>query len=348
MRPLLACSSLLFALCVASSAWAGVSSVGSPTINRSNNDSSVGIICLYRGVSQPAAGPGSITQWSFFDNESNGKVTPLLFEVTGASQWKIVAIGTTRTSTAGGVQSNSFSVIAGSAALQAGKQYTIGFTHRGYTGSGGNVTPDGGSAGVVDFDGYSIYTDTWSYAIATASVGLVLGTGGTPVDSLGFGGRIYSASFAIDNNPSTPVTYCTAGTSTNGCVPSISGTGSPSVAAPFGFTIHVASVEGAKQGLVFYGVSGRLNNTPWATGSTSFLCVKSPTQRMTLASSGGTSGQCNGAFHTDWLAFLAANPTALGAPFSAGVTVDAQAWYRDPAAVKTTSLSNGLEFTTVP
>jgi hypothetical protein len=130
-------------------------------------------------------------------------------------------------------------------------------------------------------------------------------------------------------------------------VPSISSTGSPSAGSASGFTIHVANLEGAKQGLIFYGVSGRMIS-PWGSGGSSFLCVKAPTQRMSLLSSGGTSNQCNGAFNVDWLAFLAASPSALGEPFSAGDTVDAQAWYRDPPAVKTTNLSNALEFTTVP
>jgi hypothetical protein len=57
---------------------------------------------------------------------------------------------------------------------------------------------------------------------------------------------------------------------------------------------------------------------------------------------------CDGAFTDDWLAFIAANPTALGAPFSAGQVVDAQAWYRDPPSAKTTNLSDGIEFTLVP
>jgi len=144
-----------------------------------------------------------------------------------------------------------------------------------------------------------------------------------------------------------PVTYCTAGTSTNGCVPSIGATGSPSTAATSGFSINVANVEGQKQGLIFYGVSGR-TATVWGAGGTSFFCVKAPTQRMQAQNSGGTLGQCDGALSDDWLAHLAAHPTALGQPFGAGSTVNAQAWYRDPPAVKATSLSNALEFVTLP
>jgi len=144
-----------------------------------------------------------------------------------------------------------------------------------------------------------------------------------------------------------PVAYCTAGTSTHGCVPSITATGTPSASATSGFTLAVAGAEGQKAGLMFYGLSGRAA-APWSSGGSSFLCVKAPTQRMALADSGGTQGVCDGAFNADWLAFLAAHPGALGAPAVAGALVDAQCWYRDPQAAGTTNLSNGLEFTLVP
>lgn len=144
-----------------------------------------------------------------------------------------------------------------------------------------------------------------------------------------------------------PTAYCTAGTSTNGCVPSISATGTASVAASSGFAISVANVEGNKQGLLYYGLTGPIA-APWGVGGSSFQCVKSPTQRMGVQNSGGVDGTCTGALGEDWLAYLAGNPAALGQPFSSGVVVNAQAWYRDPPAVKTTNLSNALQFVTVP
>ena len=141
--------------------------------------------------------------------------------------------------------------------------------------------------------------------------------------------------------------YCTAGTSTNGCVPSISATGVASLSAGSGFTLGVANVEGQKQGLIFYGITGR-SAAPWGIGGTSFLCVKAPTQRTPAQSSGGTAGACDGTLSVDWLSFIGSTPTALGNPFSAGQVVNAQGWYRDPPAVKTTNLSDGLEFTVLP
>jgi len=76
--------------------------------------------------------------------------------------------------------------------------------------------------------------------------------------------------------------------------------------------------------------------------------VKTPTMRMQTQTSGGTNGQCNGALSQDWLAYLTTHPLALGQPFSAGTTVNVQAWYRDPPAVKSSNLSDGLEFVTQP
>ena len=140
--------------------------------------------------------------------------------------------------------------------------------------------------------------------------------------------------------------YCTAGTSTHGCIPSISATGTPSVAASSGFSIDIANVEGQQSGLIFYGVSGRVA-FPWGL-NTSFYCVKAPVERMGVQNSGGTLGACDGTLSTDWLAFVAGYPGALGAPFSSGTTVNAQGWYRDPPTPKTTGLSDGLEFTLVP
>jgi DNA-binding beta-propeller fold protein YncE len=144
-----------------------------------------------------------------------------------------------------------------------------------------------------------------------------------------------------------PVVYCTAGTSSHGCVPAIGWSGTPSASAASGFTVAIANVEGQKQGLLFYGISGQLALN-WGAGSTSFLCVKPPTQRMPVQPSGGTSGACDGSLSRDWLAYVAANPGALGVPFAAGNVVQVQGWYRDPPAVKTTNLSDGLEFTLEP
>ncbi|MBL8800493.1 MAG: formylglycine-generating enzyme family protein [Planctomycetes bacterium] len=144
-----------------------------------------------------------------------------------------------------------------------------------------------------------------------------------------------------------PTPYCTAGTSTNGCTPSINANVQPNTANTAGCVITTSGVEGQKQGLTFYGVDNAgFTPTPWGAGGTSFLCVKPPTTRLGApTNSGGTFGQCDGSYVISWDAFQAANPTALGNPWVLGDKVFVQSWYRDPAAVKTSNLSNALELT---
>ncbi len=150
-----------------------------------------------------------------------------------------------------------------------------------------------------------------------------------------------------DVDCSAPSVYCTAGTSSAGCSVSLSFTGYPSGSAPAGFVISASGVEGQRAGLFFYSVSGP-NASVWAPGSSSFLCVKSPTQRTGSQFSGGNASACDGSFALDWNAFRAASPQALGAPFSPGTAVWSQSWYRDPGSPGTTSLSNALRFVIGP
>jgi hypothetical protein len=154
--------------------------------------------------------------------------------------------------------------------------------------------------------------------------------------------------FVHENGGSFPGPYCTAGTTTNGCLASIAGTGTPSASSGSGFTLSVSAVEGQKQGLLFYGIDNTaFAPAPWGA-STSYLCIKPPTQRTPAQSSGGTAGACDGALSIDWNLFRATTPGVLGLPFAAGQHVFAQGWFRDPPSPKTTNLSNALEFVVGP
>jgi hypothetical protein len=132
-------------------------------------------------------------------------------------------------------------------------------------------------------------------------------------------------------------------------VPSISANAQPSATQANACTISIANLEGQKFGIIFYGIN-QTGFTPstWAVGSTSFLCVKGPTQRTGTQNSGGTANACDGALALNWNAYVTANPGALGSPFSAGDKIYVQGWYRDPPAPKTTNLSNGVELTVQP
>jgi hypothetical protein len=152
---------------------------------------------------------------------------------------------------------------------------------------------------------------------------------------------------AFDGPSIAFASYCTSGTTTNGCNATISSTGMFYSGGPCTLEIHVADVEGQKQGLIFYGVSGPLA-TSWGGGSTSWLCVKSPTQRTGIQNSGGAAGACNGSFQLDFGSWAAAHPGALGSPFPFGASIWAQAWFRDPPSPKTTNLSDAIEVRICP
>ena len=143
------------------------------------------------------------------------------------------------------------------------------------------------------------------------------------------------------------ITYCTSGTSANGCTPVLVASGLPSAAALNGFVLASTGLDADRTALAFYGLSGPKASV-WAPGSTSYLCVKSPTKRIPTQQTGGTNGACDGSYTVDWLDFMATHPSALGNPLSAGIVVNAQVWYRDPSAPQATNLTNGVQWTLAP
>jgi len=145
-----------------------------------------------------------------------------------------------------------------------------------------------------------------------------------------------------------PTSYCTAGTSASGCRAALSASGTPSASAASGFVLTAAEVEGAKNGLFFFGTGGRQAN-PWGNGS-SFQCVVPPVSRGGLLAASGTSGSCDGLFAQDLNALWCPScPAPLKNP-GAGRVAQAQAWYRDPQnpSNRNTSLSDALEFSVLP
>lgn len=171
---------------------------------------------------------------------------------------------------------------------------------------------------------------------------LWIGGSETTIGTSTFGGiSRYSNECACDASP-----YCSSGTTSSGCAPSISGVGRASASGASAFTIQLSDIEGARSGHVFYGTSGP-HAAPWGQSS-HLLCVKAPTQRTPTQTTGGTAGSCDGTLTLDWNSYLSAHATALGTPFSPGDTVWAQAYFRDPAGPKTTALSDGLRFVICP
>ncbi len=206
----------------------------------------------------------------------------------------------------------------------------------------GNYSQDFGAAGFAWVDGTNGVFNTPLGNIPVASGNWEL----TIYDWVGGdSGQLDDWKICFNTGPALPVAYCTAGTTTNGCEASISATASPSASAANPCIINVTNVEGAKSALIFYSVTGR-QAAAWNT--TSFLCVKSPTQRSPAQTSTGVAGTCDGTLTLDWNAYQAANPTAIGNPWAAGNLAQVQAWFRDPPAGKSTNLSNAIEMTYVP
>ncbi len=154
---------------------------------------------------------------------------------------------------------------------------------------------------------------------------------------------------ALSGCSSATTNYCTSSTTTNGCNPIMGASAlNASIAAgPGSFVLSATQVEGTQSGVMFYGINGRAA-VVWGAGSTSFLCVKAPLVRGPVSNAGGTFAACDGVLSLDFFAFMAANPSVPGNPLTAGQMFDAQAWFRDPPAPKTTNLSDGIEWTLCP
>ncbi len=136
--------------------------------------------------------------------------------------------------------------------------------------------------------------------------------------------------------------YCTAGTSSAGCVAALTATGLPSAGLPSGFLLSASGVDAGRSGLFLYGRTA--SALPFGSGGSSWLCVAAPLRRTPRLDSGGSPGACDGSLALDFNALLAANPAALGAPLAAGQSCCAQAWLRDPQAPLNGLLSAGLRF----
>ncbi len=181
---------------------------------------------------------------------------------------------------------------------------------------------------------------SWARA-QTSVVGGTLAIAGTGPGNTGLAGIQLVPIAAAES-------YCAAGSSASGCQALISSSGFASASAISGFTLNTVGVEGAKDGLYFFGTNGRQANN-WGSG-TSFQCVIPPVVRGGLLSSVGTSGACDGSFSQDLNALWCATCPKPAKNPGVGAVVQAQLWYRDPfnTSNQTTSLSDAIEFTVVP
>lgn len=136
-------------------------------------------------------------------------------------------------------------------------------------------------------------------------------------------------------------TYCTAQTSSLGCVALCDWSGEPSVAASASTPFEIAARDtlNNKSGLLFYGRRGA-NSSPLGGG---VLCVRSPIRRTPVVSSGGSpSGDdCTGRLSLDFSPWLRGE---VDPSLEIGAQVWCQWWHRDPLAAAGSALSDGLTF----
>ncbi len=136
-----------------------------------------------------------------------------------------------------------------------------------------------------------------------------------------------------------PAVYCTTTTTSDGCLPECKSNLAPSISGTPPVAISVTNRERDRAGILFYGVEPQ--QVPRCANGTTFLCVKSPSQRLPTELSAGGPG-CGASMEFDLTAFFKATPTALGLPVLPRDTFYAQAFFRDPPACKTTGLTQGL------
>lgn len=252
-----------------------------------------------------------------------------------------------------GVQANSSSVID--------TGWLVSFDGRFVAFSSGalNLVP-GGPGGVfvrdrwlglterasLDASGMPISSGSWADAISDDGRSVVFsnfGVGVTPDDTH----NGYDV-FLRRRGPALPQTFCTSGTSANGCVAVLSANVNPSASGPSGCALTVTNVDGARAGLVFYGIDNAgFTPVPWQNGP-SLRCVRNPVQRTGAGQTGGTAGACDGSLTLDWDAYQQSHPAALGAPWLPGASACAQAWFRDPPSPGGTLLTNAVVLLVAP
>jgi hypothetical protein len=149
----------------------------------------------------------------------------------------------------------------------------------------------------------------------------------------------------------SPHGYCTAKTTSNGCVPLVTFTGISSASATSGFAVRASQLRNQKTCLLFYGLNGAAA-TPFQGGT---MCVQAPVVRTMLQNSGGSAlpvDDCSGSVALDLNAFASGALGGTPAPQlqTVGYTIHCQFWGRDPgfAPPLNTMLSSALRYVVLP
>ncbi len=151
-------------------------------------------------------------------------------------------------------------------------------------------------------------------------------------------GHTFSAFTGIESCGSWE-TYCTAKVNSLGCAAVVSASGTPSaglLTTPF--MIDVDNVRNKMNGLLFYGYDNQA--VPFQGG---VLCVAPPVLRTGLVNTGGSPNgdDCTGSAAMDFNAYVQSGVDPL---LTAGTTVFAQWWTRDPGDAFGANTSGGIAF----
>jgi hypothetical protein len=150
--------------------------------------------------------------------------------------------------------------------------------------------------------------------------------------------------FPDQGNPDV-TTYCTGKQNSLGCVPFISGTGSPSVSQAVAFQVRAGDMIPNEAALLSYSLNGR-SNLDFHGGK---LCVKAPFVRLLPVKIANANGAppCTGTVTINFNNRIQSGNDPL---LTAGAQVNAQYRGRDAALGDgfNDSLTNGLEFTICP
>lgn len=218
---------------------------------------------------------------------------------------------------------------------------------------GGTVGSVGGQAGggvraYSGFNGSQLallggYADNQEMGFAVASAGdidldgrsdVILGAPGSPEITGAEAGAAYVVSLV-----EAATVYCTPKINSLGCTPSIASSGTPRIVPSIPFDISASGIINNKNGILFYGFGDKALAFQGGT-----LCVDPPIKRTPPKSSQGNPppNDCSGEYHYDFNALIASGSDPA---LTAGVTVRAQYWSRDPQSSFTVSLTDALRFT---
>jgi glucose/arabinose dehydrogenase len=167
-----------------------------------------------------------------------------------------------------------------------------------------------------------------TYAIAAVSGG---DAGQYTVEVGGACGAVQSAPAQLVVSGVTSV-YCTAQANSQGCLPVIGSSGTPSASAGSGYFVAATKVLPQATGLFIYSTTGPAA-TPFQGG---FICGAGVLRRATTPPSSG-SGRCGGVLRIDFNAYIA---SGLDPALVAGAQYWGQFWSRDPLSASGTNLTD--------